>query len=269
MSRVFAQISRVLPRLDRQRSGRGHLPNLQDNQHMKNETMPHDSDSGNAAGPERSREIPPVRIMSRFDTRSKDYPALIVFCLALVLLLLMAVLLWRDMSVRGPSILEDLKDKVRTILGSGPYSSKPEILRKGYRLYKQQDYEAAFKALSKAVKSHPGDPDGHYLLGRTLIMLERYEQSLEAFLVSADLDPNDPQTQANLGWLYGRRSEYQKGIRHLSRTIELDPDNGWAYYNRGRMHHRAGREEMARRDAEKACELGFKLGCTVTRQDTS
>ena len=54
---------------------------------------------------------------------------------------------------------------------------------------------------------------------------------------------------------YSMLGEHQNALEDYDRAIELDPDHALTYYNRGVVLQKLGKNALAEKDSNKACEL--------------
>jgi TolB-like protein/tetratricopeptide (TPR) repeat protein len=85
---------------------------------------------------------------------------------------------------------------------------------------RQQEYEKALQATSRAVTLQPDNPLALKALGAAYHYVGRYDESERITRQAAELNPNDPEVLAQLGWRLAVRGKFEEGIPILKRAIE-------------------------------------------------
>ncbi|XIA65276.1 hypothetical protein ACFIOY_02495 [Bradyrhizobium sp. TZ2] len=96
---------------------------------------------------------------------------------------------------------------------------------------RQQEYEKALQATSRAVRLQPDNPLALKALAAAYHYVGRYSESERIARQAADLNPNDPEVLAQLGWRLAVRGNFEEGIPLLKRAIDrtLNPPS-WYFH---------------------------------------
>lgn len=224
--------------------------------------------------------LPSVISMASKQRSPRDYLALGVFIVALIVFVILAYLLISQTSkgfiynpVKSVSkLLKDLESYGKGYLGDikkemGPHKKRKRKAKKyiylGYNYYRKNHFSKAFSEFDRAIQIDPENPKAYFWRGRTLIKTGQYDNAIADFKMAVKFNTAYADAYDNLGWLYAREGKYDESINFLTRSIELKPDNGWAYYYRGRIYYKKGDVKRALMDTEEACRLGFQDGCKV------
>jgi TolB-like protein len=85
---------------------------------------------------------------------------------------------------------------------------------------RQQEYEKALQATSRAVMLQPDNPLALKALAAAYHYVGRYSESERVARQATDLNPNDPDSLAQLGWRLAVRGNFKEGIPMLKRAID-------------------------------------------------
>jgi len=213
---------------------------------------------------------------------SKDYLAIGVFSVVLLLLIVSAIYLIRttkkdafDNPFKTVSkwIDDYWQEGKRFINGkTGTWSSRKkekEIIKHfstGHSLYRKKIYRKALQEFDKVIQLDPNNYRAYFWRGRVHIKLKRYSNATVDFQMVIKLKPDYAEAYDNLGWLYMQLVEYDESIKYLSKSLELKPNDGWAYYTRGRCYFQKGDLQKALKDTKTSCSLGYKKGCQAFKE---
>lgn len=219
---------------------------------------------------------------SQSNGNSKDYLAIGVFTVVLLLLVVSAIYLIRttknepfDNSFKTVSkwIGDYWNEGKRFIEGKkgtwSPSKKEKEIIkhfRTGHSLYRKKIYRKALHEFDKVIQHDPNSYRAYFWRGRTYIKLKRYREATVDFQKVITIKPDYAEAYDNMGWLYMQLDEYDESIKYLSQSLELKPNDGWAYYTRGRCYFQKGDLQKALKDAKASCSLGYKKGCQAYKE---
>jgi tetratricopeptide (TPR) repeat protein len=213
---------------------------------------------------------------------SKDYLAIAVFTVVLLLLVASVVYLiqttkkdsfdntfktvskWMsDYYHEGKRLIEGRKD-----IWSQSKREKEvrRHLRTGHSLYRKKIYRKALQEFGKAIELDPDNYRAYFWRGRVHIKTNRLKESTADFQMVIKLRPDYAEAYDNLGWVYMQLEEYDKSVNYLSKSLELKPNDGWTHYTRGRCYYKQGNLHKALQDIETSCSLGYKKGCQVYKE---
>ena len=123
------------------------------------------------------------------------------------------------------------------------------LVKSGFELLRQRDYQAARVELKKALALDSGQPRALYNLALVELYDGQYEEALAGFQKVLALEASRPGTISrsmsalaftNLGFIYNQRHRYDEAANVLEQAVELDPDNASAWSNLGVTRRRLG-----------------------------
>jgi len=169
-----------------------------------------------------------------------------------------------DVTEYAKSILSEFQKERRQADPKARQAQKH--VRKGYEHYKDNRLKEALQELNLAIETQPQNAEAYFWRARTFIRLEQYDNAIADLKTVVNLKPRYSPAYDNLGWLFMRRNNYDESLSNLDKSIELKPNNGWAHYMRGRVFFNKGDFPKAVEDAETACKLGYKDGCSDAKR---
>lgn len=222
-------------------------------------------------------ELPTVLAMSKHSQAPRDYLAIGVVTLAVVILVAAGVFastefykaVWKPLkSITGFLSSSSDYQNGRTgqpagkkLLPRNRSQKAKQYMRAGKKHYKGKRYRKARKEYSRAIKINPKNARAFFWRGRTFLKTGNHDKAIVDFKKAVSLKPGYREAYDNLGWLYLKRGEYSQSLNYLNKSIELKPNNGWAYHTRAKIHFTNGDKAQALKDAEKACQNGYEKGC--------
>jgi len=120
------------------------------------------------------------------------------------------------------------------------------------------NYKQAFDDLNKAIELDPKDVKIYYARGVVYLKSGNYRLGIEDYNKAIELDPKDGGLYNDRGVAYGKLGNYKQQIRDYNKSIELDRKGAMTYYNRGLAYGRLGNHKRAIDDFNKAIELDPK-----------
>ena len=113
--------------------------------------------------------------------------------------------------------------------------------------------ERAKALLLKAVKIIPGNPQGHYLLGRIYTQQKDFTSAMASYQTAIELDPQMSNAYFNLGYIYAIKKDYAKAQDMFSRATELSPPFlDEALYNLAIVQRKMGNIQDCIKNLERA-----------------
>ena len=104
----------------------------------------------------------------------------------------------------------------------------------------EQDRQAAFVSLQKAVQADPKLKEAHYYLGHIYVLKEKYPQAEEQFRKVLSLDPDYSEAHLYLGQVLEAQGRWKEAIasyRHaLNNPTYSTPDIAWFRLGRALVH---------------------------------
>ncbi len=210
-----------------------------------------------------------------------DYVGIAVVIISLAALLFFGFMGFKTIS-RGDFFkpIENLADKLIQEISHSFSQKKPpskrqvnkkynrykDVLALGHRHFNKKDFEKAIKYYTFAEKLQPQKIEPLYWQAQAFQKRGQIKLAIKKLEKIIEKDPKYVPAYNSLGWIYSQSRKWDKAITYLTQAIRLNPKNGWAYYNRGRCYFKLGQTKQALKDAKKACDLGFDLGCRVYKK---
>jgi tetratricopeptide (TPR) repeat protein len=116
----------------------------------------------------------------------------------------------------------------------------------------------ALRVLDLAAELAPSDSEVSLRRSQTLLGTNPDIPALEA---AVDKNPDDLRMHQQLDYALSRKNDYGRIATMWTTFIAAHPDEARAYMERAGTYHHLGREDEARADAAKACDLGISEGC--------
>ena len=125
-------------------------------------------------------------------------------------------------------------------LAAQPTKPSQSAYDEAARLYSAQDFEQAERVLREAVSRQPRSASLRFLLGATLLQLQRNDNALGELREAARLDPRNRDTAKLLASELVAQKQYAEAIRYLTPLVARQPGDEetyllltQAYYDRG------------------------------------
>lgn len=133
-------------------------------------------------------------------------------------------------------------------------SNKPEILisaAQGFMLL--GNFERSVKELKTVFAQAPNTPKVNYLIGQSLIRLNRYDEAEQFFRNEVEINPSDDLSKYHLALtLIERKIKTDEAVKLLNEAIALRADYADAYYQLGKIYIEKGDNEKAIAQLETA-----------------
>jgi Tfp pilus assembly protein PilF len=104
----------------------------------------------------------------------------------------------------------------------------------------EQDQQAAFVSLQKAVQADPKLKDAHYYIGHIYVLKEKYPEAEEQFRKVLSLDPDYSEAHNYLGQVLEAQGRWKEAIasyrRALNNPTYATPDIAWFKLGRALRH---------------------------------
>ncbi len=136
--------------------------------------------------------------------------------------------------------------------------------------FESGDPRATMKAASAALAASPRDPQLHWMLGASLLVLNRLTEARASLERADTLAPGQPGICCALASLARREGDVRQAIRHADRAIGAAPGLDLALRMKSELLHMTGDslgacrvvdEAIARGLASASLELAFGLAC--------
>lgn len=157
--------------------------------------------------------------------------------------------------MRRLAIIPNLFLMILCILFCAPSLKAESEFEKGVFLLKQQQYDEAIAAFSKALEAEPDDFEAYHNRGVAWFYKGEYDKAIADYTHALEVNPNRAETYHNRGGAWFYKSRYDQAISDYTRGLEISPDDSEAYNNRGAVWYYKGDYEKAIADHAKALEI--------------
>ncbi len=153
------------------------------------------------------------------------------------------------------------------LVATGVRAEGLEAAQRGEQLHREQRYEAAVEAYTRAIVSGELDPETLAIVynnrGVAYNAIGDYDRAIADYQESLTLAPGDEITIRNLRIALTRRAvavanagKYEEALEDLGKAIELEPSHPLAWLRRAQVYMELGQLERARHDLEEARRRG-------------
>ncbi len=122
-----------------------------------------------------------------------------------------------------------------------PYIQKEMALS----MIRNKDLAGAQSILQVLIKQSPDSPELNYMLGDTLLNLQKVDEAIPYLKKAVAGDPRLLDAQGSLARAYLATGEAQKAVPHLKAALPID-DDGSLHYQLARAYQASGRAELAK-----------------------
>ncbi len=126
---------------------------------------------------------------------------------------------------------------------------------KGYKFYKEKQYEKAIKEFDKAINIDPDYVYAYVSRGNTFFALREYDLAFEDYTDAIDIEPRNGIHYYNRGNTYNGLQMYDSAIADYNKAISLKPGYAFAYFARGISYGNLKDRDKALQDYNKAIIL--------------
>jgi tetratricopeptide (TPR) repeat protein len=136
------------------------------------------------------------------------------------------------------------------------------FIEKGWSRISAGDYDAAEKALTKALELSPNDPQAESLLGWSQMLQDKFDEALLNFQRVLVREPQNALARINVGYICLKKGIFGEAIEHLSRAIRLNNDKKatlYAHFYLGLVYLERDMFEDAQTFLQKTLALGPNL----------
>lgn len=177
---------------------------------------------------------------------------IILYPLGTVLLIVMALLTWRQCGYWQNSI---------TLLNHNLNVTNGHIAlvhnNIGVALAEQGQINEAIDHYNEAIRLKPNYADAYNNKGSLYGDLRQYRTAIENFNKAIALKSDDAKAYYNRGTAYFYLGRYQQAIDDFNESIRITNDYADALHNRAVVYFKSGNMKMACEEARKNCEKGF------------
>jgi tetratricopeptide (TPR) repeat protein len=150
------------------------------------------------------------------------------------------------------------KDKSSQVSGYAK-ETEDESVDKGINYFKNQKYDEAIDAFSRAIQINPNKADIYNNRGLSYKMKGDLDNAIIDFNKAVEIDPTYEKAYYNMGSAYFKKGDFDKAIKEFDKTIEINPGFVQAYANRASIYFRKKEYDSSWANMHKAEGLGFKF----------
>ena len=96
-----------------------------------------------------------------------------------------------------------------------------ERMRVAFQFYENKQYEFAHQVIEHSIKDQPFNHHAHFLLGLTLLNLNRTSEAEESFKRVIESSPESVQAHFQISLIMFSRGEVSNAVHHMSQAIAL------------------------------------------------
>ncbi len=137
--------------------------------------------------------------------------------------------------------------------------SRGRLIKQAYIDYENGQYHGAIEYLNLARAKGSRRPYIHYLKGVCFSMLTEYDSAILSFKQALKRKRHYPEVHFEMGLTYFSMGKNHYALKAFDESIFQDLDNAAAYFNRGTVRCAINDRQGAKRDWEKAAELGMQV----------
>ncbi len=138
-----------------------------------------------------------------------------------------------------------------------------ELYKKAKKLFARKAYGEAVALAREALKADPRLHEGHLLLARIFVNLERFREAAEACRSAAQLAPLSARPHYLLGLIHWKAGKPAEALEEFGKATYLDPACSVAHFARAELHRERGERTEALRNYRNALKAVVKVsdGC--------
>jgi uncharacterized caspase-like protein len=134
-------------------------------------------------------------------------------------------------------------------------SAAGDYLERGKAFFGRNDYDAAVRELTEAVRLDPNLDEAYAYRARAYNGKKDYDRAIADYNTAIRLDPNYVFAYNNRGIAYHNKKDYDRAVADYSEAIRLDPNYALAYNNRGFAYYNKKDYDRAVADYEAALRI--------------
>jgi tetratricopeptide (TPR) repeat protein len=147
------------------------------------------------------------------------------------------------------------KDIVQRIADNEKRYRVASLIRQGYNLVIQKNYEASIQAFTQAINLDPHYAFAYANRGNTYHEWKQLDLALADYDKAIALDPTDDAAYYNRGLLYSKLNRYDLERADYDKAITINPNNIYALNNRGIAYAKAAQYNLALADYNKVITI--------------
>lgn len=137
-----------------------------------------------------------------------------------------------------------------------------QLIKKGLRESKQEEYSTSIETFSKAIEENPLDYEAYHNRGLSYLMLNELNKAEEDFDKSIQYNPSYSDSYYLRGNVHQRKGSSYSAISDYEKAIELNPYNTDSYIKCAIVYGKQGNRLKSCQYLRKACELGNYDACS-------
>lgn len=136
------------------------------------------------------------------------------------------------------------------------YSSCDIFSKLSYLYFNKKNYKKSLEYANKAILKDSNDEYSYYRKGFALYRLEEYEKAEKPFLKAEELGCDVDDMYSRLSYIYSKKDNYKKSLEYANKAILLNNEDFYAHYRKGYALMAFEKAEEAEISFLKAEELG-------------
>lgn len=153
---------------------------------------------------------------------------------------------------------EDYKNAKKSFLQAEElnYNDNWDMFLKMSYIYSiEDDYKTSLKYANKALILKPDNGFAHYRKGYALFFGEKYKQAAKCFIKAEELGYTTEDMVSKLAYLFYTERNYSKSLSYINKALLLNKDNSLYYYIKAEVLTYLGKREAATKCYNKALLL--------------
>lgn len=136
------------------------------------------------------------------------------------------------------------------------YSSCDIFSKLSYLYFKEKNYKKSLEYANKAILKDSNDEYSYYRKGFALYRLEEYDKAEKPFLKAEELGCDFDDMYSRLSYIYLKKDNYKKSLEYANKAILLNNEDFYAHYRKGYALMAIEKTDEAEISFLKAEELG-------------
>lgn len=137
-----------------------------------------------------------------------------------------------------------------------------QLIKKGLRESKQEQYLTSIETFSEAIEENPLDYEAYHNRGLSYLMLNELDKAEQDFDKSIQYNPTYSDSYYLRGNMHQRRGSSYYAISDFEKAIKLNPYNAESYMKCAIIYGKQGDTKKSCEYLNKACQLGNYDACS-------
>ena len=181
-------------------------------------------------------------------TENKKYESMVYMLITVVVIVLMARTIFRNMDWQNEDSLWPATAKVSP-------NSHNARLNYGDVYSRAKDYENAILEFKTAIRLKPDYAYAYHNLANAYLNTNRLDEAIKNYQEALKYDPSLWQSHESLGIVYYKMGNLNAAAKEFKMAVKLNSANAKLYTNLGILYFEVGKNEEARKYLEKALEI--------------